>query len=61
MDGPRTFKLSLKNPLRLRGHVIRLVGIDESNQAILSIEDVGEQQADLDIRGTKLDTKPNEI
>lgn len=58
---PRRFKLKAGRPLVLPGYVIRLVEIEDGHRAILSIEQVGDQQPDIDIRGRKLDTKPTDI
>lgn len=61
MDEPRKFKLRIGGSLPLPGYVIRLVEIEDGHRAILSIEQVGDQQPDIDIRGRKLDTKPTDI
>lgn len=57
---PRRFKLKAGRPLVLPGYVIHLVSIESDHRVLLSIEEVGQQQPDIDIRGRKLDTKPNE-
>lgn len=57
---PRRFKLKAGRPLILRGYIIRLVEIEGGHRAIVSVEEVGEQQPDIDMGGRKLDTKPNE-